>query len=214
MLILVAEAPKWTDIVTAIAATIAIPGAIAGFILLFIKDNNKQKQLDRLTNIADKIDVQNSIMQEGNKLLNDQVDILRRMQIGHNEPSEGAMKLYELEQLKLKLSLRPFLKWETGSSIANHYNIQIQNFGGKAKVTNLEIDPNDIPLKHSPLPFFIEKNKSFVIYADPPVSKFGHHPDYKLIFTYEDEIGTRYIQIAKGHGAGAQFGEPNEIPNV
>ncbi len=39
---------NWTDIVQAIASIIAIPGGIAGFVVLFKKDIDKQKRLDLL----------------------------------------------------------------------------------------------------------------------------------------------------------------------
>lgn len=37
--------PNWTDITQSIAAMIAILGAIAAFVVLFIKDKRKQEQI-------------------------------------------------------------------------------------------------------------------------------------------------------------------------
>lgn len=47
--------PSWTDIVQAIAASVAIPGAIAAFIVLFKRDKNKEQELKSLAEIASQL---------------------------------------------------------------------------------------------------------------------------------------------------------------
>jgi membrane-associated protease RseP (regulator of RpoE activity) len=42
----------WTDIIQAIAALIAIPGAIAAFIILFIRDKSRESEIKSLSTIA------------------------------------------------------------------------------------------------------------------------------------------------------------------
>jgi len=59
---IILEIPVWTAIVQAIAATIAVPGAIAAFVQLFMRDQQKQEQIDELA--------------QQTKALNNQVDVL------------------------------------------------------------------------------------------------------------------------------------------
>lgn len=44
--------PNWTDIIQAIASIIAIPGAIAAFVILFRKDKNRESEIKSLSEIA------------------------------------------------------------------------------------------------------------------------------------------------------------------
>jgi len=46
------EIIPWTDTAQAIASLIAVPGAIAAFIILFKKDKDKKEQIRKLSNIA------------------------------------------------------------------------------------------------------------------------------------------------------------------
>lgn len=47
--------PSWTDITQAIAALIAIPGAIAGFWVLFRRDRERELEIRSLSTIADNL---------------------------------------------------------------------------------------------------------------------------------------------------------------
>lgn len=60
--IVILKIPTWTAIVQAIAAIIAVPGAIAAFVQLFMRDQQKQEQIDELV--------------QQTKALNNQVDVL------------------------------------------------------------------------------------------------------------------------------------------
>ena len=44
--------PTWTDIAQAIAAMIAIPGAIAAFVVLFKRDKAREVEISSLSTIA------------------------------------------------------------------------------------------------------------------------------------------------------------------
>jgi hypothetical protein len=54
-IILTTEAPMWTDVWQTIAALIGIPATIVAFIILFIKDRNKENQINKLSSIADNL---------------------------------------------------------------------------------------------------------------------------------------------------------------
>jgi len=46
---------NWTDIAQAVAALIAIPGAIAAFILLFIRDRKRESEIQSLSDISNQL---------------------------------------------------------------------------------------------------------------------------------------------------------------
>jgi hypothetical protein len=52
MTLLLQEGPMWTDVWQTIAALIGIPATIVGFIILFVKDHNKENQIKKLSEIA------------------------------------------------------------------------------------------------------------------------------------------------------------------
>ena len=54
--------PTWTDIIQAIASLIAVPGAIAAFIILFKRDKGRESEIESLSTIASRL----SKMQEEN----------------------------------------------------------------------------------------------------------------------------------------------------
>jgi hypothetical protein len=55
MTILLEQVPLWTDVWQTIASLISIPAAIVSFIILFIKDNNKENQIKKLSEIAENL---------------------------------------------------------------------------------------------------------------------------------------------------------------
>ncbi|MDD4149655.1 MAG: hypothetical protein PHE33_06465 [Bacteroidales bacterium] len=52
--------PTWTDIIQAIAAIIAIPGAITAFVILFLKDKQQESQINKLTRIVKSLNKSNA----------------------------------------------------------------------------------------------------------------------------------------------------------
>lgn len=118
-----------TDWIQCVAAIIAVPGAIFGFIFLFRKDKEKEAQITKLANIAMKIESQNLIMKEGNALLGEQVEVLRSVFVSHIEAKEGARILADLEEQKYLLSIRPRLFSNGGMLRDSEVQFFIENHG-------------------------------------------------------------------------------------
>lgn len=88
---------NWTEIVQAIASIIAIPGGIAGFIVLFKKDLEKQKRIEFL---------EKQFVQQ--------------------------VKLNELQERKIRLSVKPRIWCNSSGIIGNKIEISINNRGNLA----------------------------------------------------------------------------------
>src|SRR5437016_5417968 len=98
-----------------IATAVAAFATFGAFIMLFVKDRDKQKQLDKLTRLAGGIDAQNEILKESNNILSAQLDMIRiSISATTNSESEVAQQLAEIESKKLKLSVKPKL-WLNGA---------------------------------------------------------------------------------------------------
>ncbi len=197
------DSPKWTDVVIAIAAIIAVPGAIAGFILLFKKDKNKQEQIDKLVDIATKIDAQNTILQEGNNLTSEQVNVLRGIAFSQMEASEGSMKLADLEKQKYLLSIRPRLFLNGGKRSGSEIRFFIENFGEDAFIKNVKDihEPPQLIIRSEFGTKYEFKKDSYInivtnrsdgnVYGAPSL-------EFRILIEYEDKAGNLYQQIISG----------------
>ncbi len=192
-----------TDWIQSLAALIAVPGAIAAFIFLFMKNKDHEEQIKKLAEIAIKIEDQNMIMKEGNSLLEGQVMVLRSVLISQTEATEGAKKLAELEKQKFLLGIRPRLRYNGGKSSINEVSFWIYNVGETAFLKSVEDISGSKQLKITtkfPSLFTVEKGGEFIISTD--VSNPTHTKSQTLIFKieikYSDNAGNLYSQEIYG----------------
>lgn len=198
-----------TDWIQSLAALIAVPGAIAAFIFLFMKNKDHEEQIKKLAEIAIKIEDQNMIMKEGNSLLEGQVMVLRSVLISQTEATEGAKKLAELEKQKFLLGIRPRLRYNGGKSSINEVSFWIYNVGETAFLKSVEDISGSKQLKITtkfPSLFTVEKGGEFIISTD--VSNPTHTKSQTLIFKieikYSDKAGNLYSQEIYGTG-GSEY---------
>ncbi len=74
-------------------------GALAtfgAFLMLFFKDKNKQKQIDKLTSIVTVLDAQNDSLKKQNELIAQQVDIFRNTSVLKQQDNASMAKLQEI----------------------------------------------------------------------------------------------------------------------
>lgn len=192
-----------TDWIQSLAALIAVPGAIAGFIFLFRKDQEKDKQIKELSDIASKIENQNRVMQEGNSILNAQVDIWRNVLISQIEAKEGANKLVELEEQKFLLSIRPRLFSNGGMLHLDEVDFLIENFGELAfikSVKNISSDNKLIMKNPISTSLELEKNSSFKIKTTTANRKIwsSQQINHRFEIQYTDKAGNLYKQEVFG----------------
>jgi hypothetical protein len=200
---IIINVPSWTDIIQAFAAMIAVPGAIAGFVVLFKRDKDKENQIKKLAEIATRFDAQNIIMQEGNKLLGEQVEVLRSMVTSQMEATEGAKRLADIEEEKHLLNMRPRLFSNGGMLRDDSVQFFIENHGETAfikGVTDL-IEPKQLLITTSfPQSLEIDKNKHFIISTKTINGQhWNTQPiNHRFEIQYTDRVGNLYQQETYG----------------
>ena len=199
-----------TDWIQAIAGLIAVPGAIAGFILLFRKDKEKETQINKLAGIVEKIEAQNEIMKEANSLSAQQVDILRNSLILNKQDDGASKRLLEIEEKKLKLSVKPLLIVDGGSSGPYSIGIRLLNIGERAHIQSIRLVSGNIYIQPISIPYRFEKQEQLHISASSN-SALGRDAMYEIEFIYEDELKNKYKAVLIGRGAEGKFSEQIEI---
>lgn len=192
-----------TDWIQAVAAIIAVPGAIAGFIFLFRKDKDKEEQIKQLTEIVTKFDAQNTIIQEGNNLIGNQVNILQGILISQIKAGEGAVKLADIEEERFLLSIRPKLFSNGGKIKDDIVEFFIENYGEVAYIKSIrDISENQELIIRTRFPdsFEVTKQGYFIIST---VTKNGGKANTEIIehsfeIEYFDKAQNVYQQNVYG----------------
>jgi hypothetical protein len=193
--------------------TIQVIGALGSlatfgaFILLFIKDRQKQDQIDRLTSIGDNIKDQNELLDASNKLLDQQVSILRESMTLSKPNDRISMRLAEIEEQKLLLSLKPRFKYEGGTFSAGggQAKLRIRNKGQLAKIKDLLVISGGVSVATNLVDKTIEKDQTFDLSINSPSD--SSREKYVLDLSYSDELENLYYLRIIGQGSRASLEE-------
>lgn len=202
-----------TYLIFEIIGAIGSLATFGAFIFLFIRDKDKQAQIDKLTSIVTFLEAQNVTMKENNNLVAQQVEILRNTSIlkGQDEVALGQLK--EIEEKKLKLSVKPNL-WLNGVGYKGYdgeLSIDLNNKGEDAKLLGFNLTSNDIILHSSSLPYDLEKGQRRYIFAQQKGSKHIKDCEYEIDVIYQDRLENKYLSKIKGTGGKAKIVETREI---
>lgn len=210
-----------TDWIQAFGAIIAIVGAIYAFVKLFIKDKEKQLQIDSLTKIAEENENQSIYlasqveqMIESNKIQTEYLKLFQESAIANKDTAEIEKERIELEKKQRKISIKPQLKFSHGTKTPEYNKMTLINKGGdKAKIIEFkELERNSVNHnikdwieheigKNQPLNF-IFKPKPFGVMIDQCFA------DIEVIF--EDIDGNKYYQLIDGPGNKIKVNPPLE----
>lgn len=193
------QSPNWADVLQGIGAIIGVPGALAALVLLFIKDKHKQQQLDNLKEIAVKIEEQNETLKESNELASQQIDVLRKMLL--NPSTSGYDKLAEIEEKKLKLSVKPNLKSNHRQYRMEEFKIDITNTGADAIIDSVNFDESRFyytnKLKKG---YVLEKDQNIVICFRTIDKSNSNYIDYGFEVKLHDSLGNPYLfKVQRNH---------------
>lgn len=183
------------------------------FIFLFRRDKDKQSQIDKLTGIATILEAQNDTMKMQNDLIAQQVDIFRNTSILKGNDEQALTHLRQIEEKKLKLSVRPNL-WLNGAGY-NGYDgelkIDLNNKGEDAKLLEFKLTSDDIELHSLSLPYELEKGQRRYIFGRPKIDKHIQYCEYEIEVIYQDKLENNYSIRIKGTGANVKIIEAKEI---
>jgi len=202
-----------TKLIFQIIGAIGSLATFGAFIFLFRRDKDKQAQIDKLTGIATILESQNETMKEQNGLIAQQVDIFRNTTILKGEDGKAMEQLREIEEKKLKLSVKPNL-WLNGAGYrgsAGELHIDLNNKGEDAKLLEFQLHSDDIVLHSQSLPYDLDKGQRRYIFGRQKGDKHIKDCEYKIDILYEDKLENRYLTKIKGRGATARIVETEEI---
>ncbi len=190
-------------------------GALAtfgAFLMLFFKDKNKQKQIDKLTSIVTVLDAQNDSLKKQNELIAQQVDIFRNTSVLKQQDNASMAKLQEIEEKKLKLSVAPVL-WLNGAGTryTGELQIDLNNKGERAILDDFILKSGEIELHSKSVPYDLEKGERRYIFGRANGSKSISECEYEIEVLYHDKLNNKFSLILTGKGAHVKIKSNNEI---
>lgn len=201
------------NLIFQIIASIGSLATFGAFIFLFLRDKNKQAQIDKLTGIAVILESQNETMKQQNDLIAQQVDIFRNTSILKGQDEVALSQLKEIEEKKLKLSVKPNL-WLNGAGYKGYdgeLNIDLNNKGEDAKLLEFNLLSDDIILHSLHLPYDLDKGQRRYIFGRQKGNKHIKDCEYEIDVIYQDKLENKYLAKIKGKGASAKIVENREI---
>lgn len=219
-----------TDLIQAVGVGLGFPAAIWGIFKLFIKDKNKEKQINSLENIAisqnaalgkmkeqinelskqtSQFEYQSLLFKEGNDLLKEQIKIQTDALLSDKDHKAAYL---ELEKKKRKSEIRPFFKPNGGHAGGTGFSLPFINFGGRAYFEGIEeINTSNITIMpQSKVQKVIEKSSNYDFLAKANGNNLGHNVPFEVNLLFHDEDGNKYIQNIKGLGLGAKIETPED----
>lgn len=201
------------NIIFQIIAAIGSLATFGAFVFLFVKDKSKQDQIDKLTSIATILEAQNETMKEQNGLIAQQVEIFRNTNMLKGDDNGALLALREIEDKKLKLSVKPNL-WLNGAGYKGYsgeLQIDLNNKGEDAKLLEFNLHSNDIVLHNLNLPYDLDKGERRYIFARQAGDKHIQYCEYIIDIIYVDKLNNKYLSKIEGVGAKAKITETKEI---
>lgn len=201
------------NIVFQIIGAIGSLATFGAFIFLFIRDKDKQTQIDKLTGIATILEAQNETMKMQNDLIAQQVDIFRNTTVLKGNDEGALAQLREIEEKKLRLSVKPNL-WLNGAGYTGYngeLKIDLNNKGEDAKLLEFNLTSDDIILHSLSLPWDLEKGERRYIFGRQKGDKHIQYCEYEVDVIYQDKLENKYSSKIKGIGANAKIVETREI---
>lgn len=202
-----------TNLIFQIIGAIGSLATFGAFIFLFRRDKDKQAQIDNLTGIATFLEAQNETMKEHNNLIAQQVEIFRNTSILKGHDDLALEQLREIEEKKLKLSVKPNL-WLNGAGYRGYegeLTIDLNNKGEDAKLLEFKLTSDDIILHSLSLPYDLGKGQRRYIFGRQKGSKHIKDCEYEIDVIYQDRLENKYLSKIKGTGANAKIVETREI---
>lgn len=190
-------------------------GTLGAFLFLFKKDTDKQKQIDKLALLADKMDAQNEILKESNSLFALQIDIFKGTLNNQPANNDANNQLAEIEEKRLKLSVKPIIKTQGSRSYGYEgtFHIHIVNIGKRAKLIETPIITGNLMVQpqNAHLPYDLEANSDRWLFFQTTNGAQLHNMEYEINIIFLDDIGTKYKAIIKGTGANCKIVDTVEV---
>ena len=154
-----------THLLFEIAAAIGSLATFGAFVMLFIKNKNKQEQLDRLTSISVGIETQADSLKAQNDLIVQQLSLVREIMLSNKKSDKAQRELLDFEKQRQRISAQPRIT--TGGS--GHFGprgplyLNLLNKGELAIITSIDVFSEDVKFQFDTIPIELEKNILFKV---------------------------------------------------
>ncbi|WP_290568095.1 hypothetical protein [Leeuwenhoekiella sp. UBA6783] len=192
-----------------ICAAIGSLATFGAFLMLFKKDKSKEVQINKLTSIAAVLENQAESLNKQNDLLSQQIDIFRNTSLLTEQNDQAYQELKEIEEKKMKLSVRPNL-WLNGATtigMSGELKIWLNNKGETAILTDFNLIAGQIELHSKHLPYELEKGKERFIFGRAINGKSINEATYQIEVKYKDVLENKFIAKIEGKGASVKITE-------
>jgi hypothetical protein len=217
------SSPSITDWIQAFGTLIAIIAAIFSFTKLFRRDKEKDSQIGALTTLAENQTNINSTMTLQLKEQEKQTSILREfLELFLHSESEKSKSvefqkaLFELEQKKRKLDIRPMFSFSGGRSNGAELFWKLRNNGhrgflkkinvrrsGNTSITSLDLDK------------MIESKSEYDLHARRTDGGRGSFlPNFEIEIFFSDVEGNLYCQVFDVSSREKIMSEPIEVTSL
>src|SRR6185312_12892458 len=121
--------------------------------------------------------------------------------------------LEELEEKKIRLSVKPRLVTNGGSSRGYDGELQLEllNKGERASLKNFRVIEGDVILNNQHLPYELEKDASRKIFLKTKDRANSNFANYKVEIEFEDALNFKYLCTIEGTGAKSKIIETKEL---
>jgi hypothetical protein len=151
-------------------------------------------------------------MKQHNNLIAQQVEIFRNTSILKGQDDKALSQLREIEEKKLKLSVKPNL-WLNGAGYTydGELTIDLNNKGEDAKLLEFNLISEDIILHSLSLPYDLEKGQRRFIFGRRKGNKHIKDCEYEIDVIYNDKLDNKYLLKIIGKGANVKIVEHREF---
>jgi flagellar biogenesis protein FliO len=196
-----------TDWVQAFGALIAIIAAVIGFVKLFKRDTDRQKQIESLIKLAEQSEIQANqsinmaeYLNQSNTLLSEQVNLLQEAISTWGKDADIAQKRLEHEEKAHKHVNLPRFEFKYCTGHAGEFNLKFINKGKICTLERLEILPED---KNSSIRLVTKENSSIDTGEIIEVRVISAHsinsPEVSFNIFVLDIENNRYVQHVHGN---------------
>lgn len=127
--------------------------------------------------------------------------------------AKAKSSLEQLEEKKIRLSVKPRLAMNGGSSRGYEGELQLDllNKGERASLKTFRVIEGDVILHNEHLPYELEKDASRKIFLRTKDRGNSNMASYKVEIEYEDALEFKYISTIEGTGAKCKLIDTKEL---
>ena len=210
-----------TDWIQALGALVAVFAGIYAFISLFRRDEDREKQIESLTEVAkqttmqtQQLSAQSGHMEESNRLFREQIEILKERLILQKNDQEQKEKEKEIDKRIRKNDIKPLFYQENGHGTNSYIKIELKNKGGQAKLIRVDMieGANLVKIDERIFNNVISKGENTTLtFRSLDESRNANNFEFMFDLIFENNDGDKYSQRFSCRGISTKIGQPIEM---